>query len=219
VAAASVEQAKELARALVTIYNVGYVRFERQELLKALEEAKEKLAKLAPELEKAQDQAKRDQEATNALPDIPEQTINDLKTRRWLLDVDLAGVRARVEAAQKLSAELKGDAAKTARYEQTEVIKTTAQIDLADLLARQERVTVILADAVKRAEAAHRLRTSAGRVDGFKAEMDQVKDYARAMQDPFESPVLKPLEVIGKITIQPITWPVQESKPGEGLRP
>jgi len=135
------------------------------------------------------------------------EVLAEVKSRLLLLEAELAGVRARLDTARKLADPPKGT---LARSERLEAIMTTAQIDMAGLLAQQEKLSGIL----KAADRINALRKDIGsletRIQGLDADVKSLDAVAEA---PF-----KPLRAIGAARIHPIAWDAP-AQPGSGLSP
>lgn len=204
--AQTVEQAKQLARGLIAAYDVGWTEHERQNLLHAIEQNKRELAQLQPRLDEAAKLRKTLTDKAEKFPDIPQKTIDELKTKGWLLEVELAGVRARIDAGEKL---WKGLTKITREmHSGIELGKIAAQIDMAGLLGQRQRVKKLLEEAEGRKAAYWKLEKHERRFGPIRGRKLELEDNTGSAQETLASDLFKPLEVVGnRATIQPIRWP------------
>ncbi len=201
------ERAKELTQALLTFFDHGIVAPIQEQLKKAQEGLEEELAQSSAGLAGAQ---KVRDAATQQMKDVEvleDQAINDLKTQRRLLEVDLAGVKARIDACEAI---LNRDLSKT-RRDQVENVKITAEIELAGLAARQKTLDTIIDQGQKAATLGFQLRKAQNEVSQWQGRIAQteqrIADYVRKIElhGPFRL-------VDEKVVIHPIKW---EAKPAE----
>jgi hypothetical protein len=147
--APSVEEAKQFAEDFLHTYDQGFVPWLRKfveeqkaDLQKSRNEAQAKLA----EIDKKIAAASREVEGVEELGQL---AISDLKVKRTLLKVELAGVMARISTIeQKLKESAQENWAVEVEYKLTE-LKVSADIDLASLAA-QKKVLDEVIDAQRR---------------------------------------------------------------------
>ena len=206
--ARTVEQAEQLARGLIAAYDLGWAEHERQNLLAAIEQNKQQLAQLQPRLEETEALRKTLHEKVEKFADIPEKTIDELKTKGWLLDVELEGVRARITAAEKLLKQLAKTGTSPESYRQVELMTMVAQIDMAGLLGQKQCVRNLLEEAEGRKAACQELLKHDQRFGGIRGQKESLEQTITTQQDLLASDLFKSLEVVGnRATIQPVRWP------------
>jgi len=208
IAAASIEQGKDLARGLVAAHNAWWRKNRSKYVWNKLDGARRERADGRRKLAEKQRECESLKATLKGLWPIREpEVLAEVKSRLLLLEAELAGVRARLDTARKLVDPPKGT---PARSERLEAIMTTAQIDMAGLLAQQEKLSGIL----KAADRINALRKDIGsletRIEGLDADVKSLEAVAEA---PF-----KPLRVIGAARIHPIAWDAP-AQPGGGLSP
>lgn len=202
--APTVQQLKELMQALLTVYEVAWARSEQRALRDRLEADRKELAELQPQLDEANRGRQALKEKVEALPDIPAKTVDDLKTKGWLLEVELAGVRARLEAARELIKNVPEEHPR----DQIELMRAAAQVDLAGLLGQRERVRKLLEEAAARHAAQRKVDEHNSRFSGIRFREKHLKDSIRSNEATLAAGAFNPLEVIGnRATIRPIDWP------------
>ena len=210
----TMEQAKELALGLIAAHDAWWKKNRRPYLLARVKQAKQELAKVEAEHSEAAKQVAQDQATLKQVRPLSSETLSELTARQLMLDVDLAGLRAKIQAAQKLWEKLDGQ--KTALRDQLEVIKTTAQVELAELLARQEHLSAIL-------QANERLQKLSHRRGQLRWQKEQLGSEVKTFQQALDSGQFAPLQVVGKATIQMINWKdagrpgIRPSRPGTGI--
>jgi hypothetical protein len=134
----SVEEAKQVADDFLHCYDHGFlsalrkpVEERKAELIRARDEATPHVAELERELATAKAEAKDIERLDNA-------TFSDLKVKRTLLTVELAGVKARVAAIEKRMKDLRPTLPANEQLNSKLVdLKVSADIDLASLAAQQ----------------------------------------------------------------------------------
>jgi len=197
-------RAEELARALILVYNTTQDK-EKQAALEILEGLKKEL----PELKSARDKARASYDALrsrlNDLPEIRPETVSALETKKWLLAVDCAGAKTKQSAVQKLMLE-SGELSDAAR-EQLEEIRITVHIELAGIVARQEKVHEILKIAQDRAELLPKYEAAEIRLKNARTELEKHEQRTENYTQFLESSIFDHFKVENNtILIQPIQW-------------
>ena len=176
----------------------------------AMSERAESLETLNPKLAAAEAAA---QQLNEQFEDVKESAVDAdelkrLTTERRLLDVDLAGIRARIDAAEEIIAKLKGQPRETLRrIEQLEDIKITAEIDLAGLAARRKVLDQMINDGKKREDLAYKLVQSRDALNDLERSERRITSELQEYRDAFivYSEKLFALKD-HKIVIRPIQW-------------
>ena len=206
IAAASIEQGKDLARGLVAAHNAWWKKNRSGYIRDKLDGARRELADDGRKLAEKQRECESLQATLKGLWPIREpEVLAEVKARLLLLEAELAGVRARLDTARKLADPPKGT---PARSEQLEAIMTTAQIDMAGLLAQQDKLSGIL-------KAADRINVLRKDMSALEMRMKSLEADVKSLEAVTEAP-FKPLRVHGTITIQPIAWGAP-GQPGGGV--
>jgi hypothetical protein len=211
--ASSAEEAKELAQAWLTLYDWGLCYPAQKECLDVKNKLKQKLAEDSDQLPKEEKDladSKQEVEKYKDFEDIKPETILNLTTQRRLLSVDLAGIKARIEACQEMLSQ-KDISAR--RSEQIEPALIAAQIELRGLAAKQTEIDRIIQGAQKRQELKAHIQSQQSQtiprlnstIASTKKAIQDIKDY----QLGYES---LPVED-GKVTIRRIKWVSPANKP------
>ncbi|MGA2059462.1 MAG: hypothetical protein ABSG67_03190 [Thermoguttaceae bacterium] len=203
----SAEEAKKCVEAWFDVYdkdvcyNAQKVCLNvRNKLVQMLPEYIEKLKNAQADLSKAQQEMEKYQEFT----DITHEALTGLTTQRRMLEVDLAGIKARIEACQEMLA--KSGNMPAARKDQIETARVTAEIELRGLDAKRAEIDRIVNGAQKRQK-----------LD------DTIRNYPNSVLPPLIRPIentrrlilelddyqlgFRPLPIEGdKITIRRIKW-------------
>jgi hypothetical protein len=198
---ATPEQVQQRTRAFVDVLDRGIIEPIQQQLLAIKTKHETELA----ESRKSDTEARREiAELSRQLKDaevLDVQVINDLRTQRRLLEVDLAGVKARVQAcAEILKRELP-----ESRREQVENLKLTAEIELAGLDARQQRIETIIDQSQKALALNSRLNSArAASANAWSSAERSEKNVARYAQT---IRTYGPLRLLDEtIVIRPVQW-------------
>lgn len=152
--APSVEEAKQRSEDFLHVYDRGLVPWlqklieaEKAALKTARDEAQPKLA----EIDKKIDIASREVDGVEGLG---EQAISDLKVKRTLLKVELAGVKARLSAIEGKLKPMGSETPEATRGKLAD-LKVTAEIDLASLAAQQKVLDELIDGQRRLAQIAH----------------------------------------------------------------
>jgi hypothetical protein len=144
--AGSVEDAKQLAKDFLDVYDRGFV----PQVTKLAKKAQAKLIasrdEIAPRLAKLKQQDAAAEEQLQEVEELSETAVSDLKVKRSLLKVELAGVQARVAAIEAKLKEQDGPASRLVE------MKVAADIDLAGLAAQRKVLDQMIDGQSRRAE-------------------------------------------------------------------
>jgi hypothetical protein len=144
-AAGTIEDAKRIAQDFLTVHDENYVR----RLIAATQKTKAVVTaardEVAPKVAEAAEQMAVAEAELKGVEPLAE-AVNDLKVKRTLLKVELAGIKARINTiSEKLTnLDKPGQAPRGRRYDQLVDLKVTAEIDLASLAAEQEVLDELL---------------------------------------------------------------------------
>ena len=203
----SAEEAKKCVQAWFDVYDMDVCYNAqkdclnvRKKLVQMLPEYIEKLKKAQADLAQPQQEIEKYQE----FADITHEALTGLTTQRRMLEVDLAGIKARIEACQEMLA--KSGNMPAARKDQIETARVTAEIELRGLDAKRAEIDRIVEGAQKRQK-----------LD------DTIRNYPNSILPPLMRPIenirrlilelddyqlgFRPLPIEGeKITINRIKW-------------
>jgi hypothetical protein len=145
---------------------------------------------------------------------ISEDAIEDLKTEKRLIAVDIVGAQARVDACEKI---LKGDDVRGPKAtEQVESLKLTAEIELVGLTARQDAIGKMIDAGNQRKHLAARYTRQSAVAGQARAAIENEVRSIRALEESRKRYL--PIAVGNdNIQIQPIKW-VTASTSGFGGR-
>ena len=145
-------------------------------------------------------------ELTQMLASAPECEVvelNRLKTQRQLFEVEIVGVRARIQAVEQLRAQHEHDMDVGKKLDD---IKMAAEIDLAGLAASIKA----LAEIIDRGDKKMQLESESQRLKNEYSSVGQNLENARRRLDELQ-PALETMGTLlmpkeGEVTIAPITW-------------
>lgn len=205
------QQAEELARALFTAYDYGFVRpvqvMRREELAvlqRRLDDAREKFAKAAAKQMELDSKLQK-------IEDVDPEALKELKKQRWLLTVQITGAKARMDAAKS---QVTASPADQVKNRQLEEITIATSIELAGLLASQDRIEKLISQGSEREELTTQRNAAKAKVDATEQAMymsgslnsQMIPDRIKELQAGLEN--LKPLETqISVVNIYPIKRP------------
>lgn len=199
------EAAKKLATAFLSIQDRAYA-IHKKGVQKQLALAKEKSVRanqaetqLEEELENVQTQLDRLGE------EIGSAALSEFKTKAHLYSVDMQGISARIQMAEKLASKESDLQRRDRLYD----IRVAAEIDLADLLAKREALEKMIAEATdnsrKRTSVSTRKESLVSNRDRLKTEVQQVVQEVESFQHYLEQ--IKPFELRNhSVAIQPVKW-------------
>ncbi len=203
----TIEQGKQLVPALIEAYRAWWQDNGRQYLEAQLGKSRKDAQDVPSKMEQTEKQRKAD-EATVNHTYVSWEQVRSLQARQMMLEVDLAGTNTKIEAAEKLLQDPQVTGKHSAQWqEQLELVKTTAQIDLAGLLAQKGRIGSLI-------PAYERLL----RVDDDLKSLRERKDYFEkhiiAWQTAMEALPVDPdqLAVSHAVLINQIDWDVIRQK-------
>lgn len=210
--AGTIENAKQVAQDFLAVHDEIFVR----RLVEATKQAKMELSaardKLAPKLDEANEQYAAAERELKGVEPLAEAAVNDLKVKRTLLKVELAGIKARVKTISGKLLELseeerleQGKPLPTRRRDQLVDLKVTADIDLASLAAQQD----VLDDLIDGQRRLVDLNASRGKRDQLQNRMEHIDrnlpicDALLADLIPFQlvndTIVIRPVKFVAKV--------------------
>jgi hypothetical protein len=205
------DRAETLAKTFIRLYNLLVVEPQRLKEIESIKIEKQRQPQLIARVENAQKQVENLQSQLKQYPLVLPETINTLETQKWLVSVDLAGVRAKIEAIKLLKSKNSGAAG-----DKLADSMIVAQIELSDFLARQDKIESILTFSEKRnrvlielEHAGHELNEAA---PIQKAGEQKIKDRTHNLDTWYFQP-LKPID--NTITVQPIRPPASITQPAK----
>jgi hypothetical protein len=189
------------ATALLTTLDRGLSRPIQLTIFKQ----REPLCKELQEKRKAQEASQRiwsvAEEELKSYADFTSDMLSGLRVQQLQLDVDLAGVKARIAACEKLLAQ---PALKAERRNQIEDVKVAAEIELSGFEAKRTKseefvgkVKTRNALAAKSIESHFAYETARGKIRNLEEKIKNVDAAVHANA---------PLPLDNKITVQPLEW-------------
>jgi len=139
-------------------------------------------------------------EKVKDLEDISEASLTDLKTQRQLIDVDVAGIDAKITACEKMLSKVTGTA-----VDEIIRIKTTAEIDLVEKTARRDKLAELIDQAGLRAKVAVDYKSAVGRLQADASAITSLRanfDGMIKVQQDYQPVTIEN----NRITVQPIKW-------------
>lgn len=176
--AGTIEDAKRIAQDFLAVHDDIFVRH----LIVATKKAKADLtaarADIEPKLAEANEQYAAEELELKQVEPLSDTAVSDLKVKRTLLKVELAGIKARVKTISEKLVELKeehlsqGKPLQTRRRDQLVDLKVTADIDMASLAAQQEVLDELL-DGQRRLTRLH--SKSSPELRNLKGKMEHIE--------------------------------------------
>lgn len=203
VLAPNVEVAKERVATLVSLLQKGiadpvrqYAKAHQAELVSNVESKEGRLEEIRQSLDELKDKLSKS-------ADIEAIELNRLKTQRQLFDVDIVGVRARIQAAEKIRKRYKDDMAVGKKLDD---IKMAAEIDLAGLAASREA----LSEIIKRGEQSVHFENEGQRLreelDALAKRLRIARSHLERSREAVDSAESLFVPYQGEVTIYPIRW-------------
>jgi hypothetical protein len=198
----SAELVERRSKALLTIFDLGSCRPVQLAILKVREPLCEQVRDQRKTLEAARRVLNVVEDELKSSADFTPDMLADLRVQQLQLEVDLAGVKARIAACDRL---LAGSALKAERRSQIEDVKVAAEIELAGFEARLRKSSEFVAlvknkvDLLSKQKTAQfKQRSAQDRIAVLEAGIKNIDEAIHAFS---------PLSLVGnKIVIQPIEW-------------
>ncbi len=205
------ERAEELVEGLLVLYDWGLSYATQKEYLRLRQAAEKRLSGRRDAAKKATvelSSIKTQLEELKEFEDLTSESLVNFTTQLRLISVDLAGIRARIEACHRI---LVRESASKSRAEQVETVKVTAEIELVGLAARKAAIEEIVENGRRRLELAGKCNAAAKNARNLQFGVthveNQIHEYeaARKQYEPFAIQD-------GKVTIHPIKWETPQKK-------
>ena len=146
------DQAKEVVESLLSIYDYGLSlpmqkQFVRRKVLaaKELAQAREQFEQGKVNVDEWNSQLERMKE----YEDVDSKALTTYLEQQRMIDVELSGIKARIDACNKLLGQPKANLP-SSRAEQIETIKITAEIELVGLTAKRSTISTIVQNSQNR---------------------------------------------------------------------
>ena len=209
--APSEDRAKQLVAALIVVYNQGWAHPQRQLHLEQADALEAELPRLQAKLREAEARQAEVQAQIDKCEDIGADALSALKAEKWLLEVRLTGIKARLEAAEKILATEKERARvrndPSVHAAPLEKILIDGRIELADLLARQARVGELVKSGTRRAQLWPRAGQAVREVKAAKERLATQKRSVASYRASANSEQVAPFELLDdQVPIHPIQW-------------
>jgi hypothetical protein len=218
VLAADKERLEDLVRAVVLAIDMGssaqnhasYAATE-QKLQERIEEQSQEASTLEEEIAAVQ----KELEKSSSFNDLTPEAMANLVVQKRMIDVDVAGIEARLKACARI---LDGLRDATLRS-QVETVKVTAEIELAGLAAKGQALNEIITIGRHRAEADETIKGNKREVSQLQSRQKAVsairEQYTAAIQERWAYPEVS-MVTVSKILWTPSAAPSQEL-PGGGF--
>jgi len=218
--AATPERAKELVQGLLSFYDFGVFSPLQREALAVKGAYQKRLEEDRAGLKNAQDElAGWDKQLAGLkeFEDITKEALVNFITQQRLISVDMQGVKARIDACNKILVSGMKRRLAPSRIEQVETLKITAEIELVGLAARKEA----LEDLVKKGRELKEVSTKRvqvrKRVESLEQEISRILEGITHYEAELKKCVPYPVQD-GKVVIRRIKWVPPEKmgqeKPG-----
>jgi hypothetical protein len=216
------EEAKEFVLAWFTVYDWGLCYPAQTECLDIKKKLVEMLAENSDKLEKAETDlgnAKQEVEKYKEFADITPEAIVTLTTQRRMLAVDLAGIKARIDACREMLAK---ENISAARKDQIETTRVNAEIELRGLNAKQSEIDGIIQGAQTRQKFLRTIQQSPMSIQHFKSLVYETQKAIKEIEEYQLGYQSLPIED-GNVTIRRIKWispsKTEKSKPDSPSAP
>jgi len=208
------ERAKELTRAVLTLFDYGFSYpvqrhwlLMKQERLKDLPTKRVSLSQVEEELRRCEEEL----EAFAEYEDVSAEALNGLITQQRLISVDLSGVRARIGACTKILAD-RANVSEN-QVDQVELIKITAEIELVGLEAQESSIDQIVEKAGQRRKLSDEFAAVQKKVTLAERDIGRSQDHIEGYESARKQFMPLPIKG-GVLPIHPIQWkPAREENP------
>lgn len=201
--APTAELAQQRAEALVKLLDYGLTQPIQSRLRHEKRQLQEEVTGYEERIEEAQERVAEYQQQLQDTESISAEELSALKTQQRLLAVDLAGTKARIQAADKLLSDRRP--LSETRIDRIENVKITAEIELAGLSGRQKTLNEMIEQAEQRLELVGKMRDASVQIRRAEVKKSEVNKRIRIFNEAVELFGPLPLHE-GKIVIQPIQW-------------
>ncbi len=176
------ERLKALVRAVILVIDEGfsaschksYVAMEQR-----LREWNEKTTRELREGDASGAAMQKELGELSSYDDLTTEALGTLIAHKRIIGVDLAGIEARLEACAKILAAIDSDSKISARREQVETVKITAEIELSGLTAKRKALDDIITAGQRRFELVQELGS-------FKRDLLELQGTQRAVSSALD---------------------------------
>ncbi len=207
--APTAERAEELASGLIAFFDYRISYGGQREHLRQKQEFQEELSRQRTAFDKAQQEVAALEEQLEGLKgyaDVTQDALNGLVTEQRLISVELAGVKARIEACKP-----------HLRYpkhrDQVELIKITAEIELVGLAARRDCIQGIVEKVRRRHDLLVKVKNARNAASIVKNH--SIPKLERSITDAEKRFKRYAPVRIHKVTIRRIKWESAKQTPPE----
>lgn len=196
----TVEQAKEMVRALLFLYDQGVSLPAQREYCELQRSCLEDLNQRQRDLPALREKSARARRELQQYEETSQELLTQLKAQQRLATIDIAGVKARIDACNQLLKSVS-----SGRKEQVETTKIAAEIELVGLTARKKAVDNIVQEAEKRKELVAAYTEASGEAAMANRAIADLRENIRQLESYKEQ--FRPFPAIeGEIAIHPIKW-------------
>ena len=206
--APSPERAKELVQGVLSLYDFGgFYPLQRAALAvkgayqKRLTEQRANLKEAGDALATLEKQLKDLKE----FEDITQEALVNFITQQRLISVDMRGVKARINACNKILATGMSRRLAPSRVEQLETLKIAAEIELVGLAARKEALEDIVKKGRERKEVSAKRVQALNRVGALEREVSRILEGITHYEAELKKCAPYPVQD-GKVVIRRIKW-------------
>ena len=207
------QRAEELARGLLSLYDEGLFHPIQREILRLKRDSEQRLLGYRAALKEAEKELavyEKLLEPLKEYEDISEETLVHFTTQMRLISVDLAGIRARIAACNKI---LRGTARSPnpSRWERIETVKITAEIEMVGAEARKAAIEEIVTKGKQQVELVGKVEAGSKKVSSRKSSVSSQERRIAELEAEKKNFMPFPIQD-GKITIHPIKWVPPEKR-------
>lgn len=228
--AATADQAKQLAQGSIQLIDYGFLAPIHQKYSPILEPVEKKLKESQVGLKEAEEKkaaAEKLLEELKDYADITPESLATLRNQQRMIAVDLAGIKARIEACNKLQA----GKVTLARNEQIETVKIVAEIDLIGLSAKRDALEDLIKKGERRVAARREASSAQNSVSSLTRDLRQIEASYKLLKSTFDPQTFfgevvflkqekpagnEPLKIerlTNTIGIRPIKWVQPDARP------
>lgn len=201
----TVEECEQRARALLTLLDYGFSRTIQSEQFKQRTNYAEGLTKHQATVRALNDELQTLKKSLQDYADLNNDMLTGLQLQQREAEIALAGVKARLAAADRLLAAADKEGATQRRRDQLLETKLAAELDSADWEARQAKAMELVGKVKTRVELTTKLATAERQLPGVQQAARHYRDSALRLDQELRRHA--PLPVVDqKILIRPIEW-------------
>lgn len=196
------EQAEMRSKALLTLLDQAVCQPIQLAIVKKREPLCRQLRDQRKAVEAAQQMMNAVERELKSFADFTPDMLSNLRVQQLQLDVDLAGVKARIAACDRL---LTGNALKAERRSQVEDLKVAAEIELSGFEARLTKSNEFVGKVKTKIDLLNKLSTAESGLNNARGAAENLERQIKNLDAAIRAYAPLPL-VDNKIVIQPLEW-------------